>query len=209
LFERRISKQELIAFNHYKTIIMFVDPAIGTITIFAGNFAPQGWMFCQGQLLDSNEYGALYSILGTTYGGDGNTFALPDFRGRVAVHAGQAPGMAPYTAGEQGGVETTVMTATQMPVHNHLMESMTTSSIPASAGPGNIDMPTGNYPAQVNGAPQQYSSVLGDIKSGPMLLQGQSASSGESNPINIVSPYLSMNYVICVDGIYPSPPDES
>ena len=96
------------------------SPFIGQITLFAGNFAPRGWAFCNGQLLSIAQNTALFSILGTTYGGNGQTtFALPDLRGRVPVHAGQGPGLSNYDLGQQGGAESVTLTTAQMPAHTH------------------------------------------------------------------------------------------
>src|SRR5271166_127685 len=96
------------------------EPFLGQIILFAGNFAPRGWAFCDGSLLSISQYTALFSILGTTYGGNGTTnFALPDLRGRAAVGFGQAPGLSNYILGEQTGSETVALTGPQMPVHTH------------------------------------------------------------------------------------------
>src|ERR1700755_2878981 len=97
------------------------QPYVGEIRIFAGNFAPAGWMFCEGELLPISEYETLFNLIGTTYGGDGQeTFALPDLQGRAPMHAGQGPGISQnYTLGEQGGVETVTLTTQQIPNHNH------------------------------------------------------------------------------------------
>src|SRR5512136_2572601 len=96
------------------------QPYVGEIRMFAGNFAPQGWMFCEGQLLPISQYDALFNLIGTTYGGDGiNTFALPDLRGRVIVGPGQGSGLSNYVLGQQGGVETVTLTTNQIPQHSH------------------------------------------------------------------------------------------
>jgi len=95
-------------------------PFIGMIVMFGGNFAPRSWAFCSGQILPIAQNTALFSILGTTYGGNGQTtFALPDLRSRVPIHPGQGPGLSPYSLGQQGGVETVTLTTNQMPAHNH------------------------------------------------------------------------------------------
>ncbi|HEY4063547.1 MAG TPA: tail fiber protein [Puia sp.] len=186
---------------------MFTNPAIGTVTIFAGTFAPQNWLFCQGQLLSIGEYAAMYSILGTTFGGDGvQTFALPDLRGRAAVHAGQAPGMDNYIPGQLGGNESIVLTADQLGGHTHTVTNIELKGPPASSLPGGTDLPAGNVPAVVNGAPNAYSSVgsgqnLGTTDS--FTLSGAAGSTSPS-PISVISPYLAMNYVICMAGIYPT-----
>lgn len=145
---------------------MFTDPTIGTVTIFAGNTAPNGWLFCQGQLLDINQYTDIYLVIGTTYGGDGQyTFALPDLRGRVAISAGQAPGMNAYTLGQDGGNEQIVVTAGQLP-HTHAVSNVDIPAPPASSLPGTTDMPTGNVPAVIAGAPAAYSTAPSGISLG-------------------------------------------
>jgi microcystin-dependent protein len=105
------------------------NPFLGQVIIFAGNFAPKGWAFCNGQLLAISQYTALFSLLGTTYGGDGRTtFGLPDLRGRVAVSAGQGPGLSNYTLGEQTGTETVTLSTQQMPQHNHIVNANNNTS---------------------------------------------------------------------------------
>jgi microcystin-dependent protein len=97
-----------------------MEPFIGQIMMFGGSFAPRGWAFCEGQLLPISQNAALFSILGTTYGGDGrSTFALPDLRGRVAIHPGSGPGLSNYRLGEKGGVESVALNVNQIPAHSH------------------------------------------------------------------------------------------
>ena len=119
---------------------MSTEPYIGQISIFAGNFAPRGWAQCNGQLLSIAQTTALFSILGTTYGGDGRvTFALPDLRGRVPVHMGQGPGLSNYVEGESSGSETVTLISTQMPAHTHVVTcsgSGASSDNPSNAVPG-------------------------------------------------------------------------
>lgn len=186
---------------------MFVQPAICTVTIFAGSFAPQGWLFCQGQLLSISDYTAVYSILGNTFGGDGiQTFALPDLRGRAAVHAGQAPGMGSYTPGQQGGSESIVLTANQLGPHTHPVTNIDLPGPPASNLPGTLDIPTGNVPAIINGSPNAYSTTNSSQNLGTMNSYTTSGATGQTtpSPVDILSPYLTMNYIICIDGVYPT-----
>lgn len=186
---------------------MFVQPAIGTVTIFSGNFAPQGWLFCQGQLLPISQYTAVYSILGTTFGGDGNqTFALPDLRGRVAVHAGQGPGLSNYTPGQLGGAESIVFTSQQLGGHTHPVTNVTLPAPPASSQNGTLDMPTGNVPAVVNGSPAAYSTAQSAQNLGVVNCYTPSGPAGQVSPlpVAVISPYLAMNYIICMDGVYPT-----
>src|SRR5213083_1523824 len=111
------------------------EPFIGEIVMFGGNFAPRGWAFCNGQLLAIAQNTALFSILGTTYGGDGQTtFALPDLRGRSPVHAGQGPGLSTYARGEQGGTEQVTLRAVELPPHNHILYASKADATASSPG---------------------------------------------------------------------------
>ena len=166
---------------------------IAQILLFAGNFAPRTWSYCDGSVLSIASNTALFSLLGTTYGGNGTTtFALPDLRGRVAVGAGSAPGRSDYQLGEVGGSEQITLTVNQMPAHTH------TVNVPVSDLGGSTDDPTGNINA-VTGTPG-YSAPPGSGSYG-----GVTASvAGGSQPVDIRQPYLALNYVICMQGIFPS-----
>lgn len=156
-------------------------PFIGQITLFAGNFAPRGWAFCQGQLLSIAQNTALFSILGTTYGGDGQTtFALPDLRGRVPLQQGQGPGLQSYVLGQKAGTETVTLTVNEMPAHNH---SITVTAVP----------PGGTIPA-----------VDGQLTPTPLNAFEASGMTGGSQPHNNLQPYLALNYIIALQGIFPS-----
>jgi microcystin-dependent protein len=171
---------------------------IGHIMAFASNFAPSGWAFCQGQLLSIAQNTALFSILGTTYGGNGQTtFGLPDFRGRVPIGAGQGPGLPNYQLGEMGGTTTVALTTSNMPSHTHTA----TVSVGVSDSIASLDEPigailsTGNSPL--------YNTVAqanGTMAPGTLTL----ATAGASTPIDLYKPYLGINYVICLQGIFPS-----
>src|SRR5262245_12897634 len=129
---------------------MFEDQYIGVIAIFGGNFAPQGWAFCNGQLASVPQNTALFSILGTTYGGDGvNTFGLPYLRGRVAIHAGSGPGLSSFAVGDSGGSEQVTISPNQLATHSHSVLTLT-GTPGASSALGTTDLPSGNYPATVN-----------------------------------------------------------
>src|SRR5690349_13883210 len=123
------------------------EPFIGEIIMFAGNFAPRGWAFCQGQILSIAQNTALFSILGTTYGGNGQTtFALPDFRGRVPVGQGQGPGLSSYVLGEVSGTESTTLLTTNMPVHNHgLTQAKAKALVTARTEAPNVGAPNGAW----------------------------------------------------------------
>ncbi|MGH9628803.1 MAG: phage tail protein [Bryobacteraceae bacterium] len=167
---------------------------IGSIVLFAGNFAPRGWAFCQGQLLPIAQNAALFSILGTTYGGNGQTtFALPDLRGRAPIGAGQGPGLTPVTLGEAAGSETVALTAGQMPAHTHAVAC-------DSASAGNAD-PANSYPGNpgtLSGA-QLYGTAANATMAPNMITPA-----GGSQPFSIRQPYLGLNYIICLEGIFPS-----
>jgi microcystin-dependent protein len=181
---------------------MFIEPYMANVTIFAGNFAPRGWMFCQGQLLAIAQYDALFALIGTTYGGDGQTtFALPDLRSRVAIHTGQGTGLSNYVIGQAGGTESVTVISNQLPAHSHTVTSLT-GNPGASGVAGNANIPTGKVPALTTNI-QSYDSA-----GAAALLQSSinttTPVAGGSNPIEILPPYLAMNYIICVEGIFPS-----
>jgi len=139
-----------------------MDPFLAQIILFGGNFAPRGWAFCDGQLLAINQYQALFSLLGTTFGGDGRTtFALPDLRGRAPIHAGSGPGLTTRRLGEKGGTETNQLNSLQLPAHGH----------PLATG---------------------------------IPLGGTSANVGNNQPVNNMPPYLAVNYIIAIQGTFPS-----
>jgi microcystin-dependent protein len=181
---------------------MFIEPYLANITIFAGNFAPRSWMFCQGQLLAISQYDALFALIGTTYGGDGQTtFALPDLRGREAIHAGQGPGMNTYTLGEMSGTESVTLLSTNLPVHTHTVISLT-GNPPASQNGGTLATPVNNIPATTTGI-NTYNST-GTSNMAATTNNAVTAQAGSSLPLGIVSPVMAMNYVIAVEGIFPS-----
>ncbi len=170
------------------------DPFIGEIRMFAGTFAPTGWAFCNGQLLPINQNTALFSLLGTTYGGDGRTtFALPDLRGRGPIHAGQGPGLSNRQLGESGGEERHTLIASEMPAHTHPLY--------ADSSVGSFTDPSGRLPSRNAAGIPQYGSQANAIFSpqtvGPI---------GSSQGHNTMSPYLVVNYIIALQGIYPSRP---
>lgn len=161
------------------------DPFIGEIKVISFNFPPRGWAFCNGQLLQINQNQALFSILGTTYGGDGRvTFALPNFQGRMPVHQGQG-----FNIGQQGGEAAHTLTINELPAHNH----------PAmAAGTANGASPNGTVWAPADGAPE-YSTSSNTAMSPTAI-----ANSGSSQPHDNQAPYLVLNFIIALVGIYPS-----
>ncbi|HEX9953436.1 MAG TPA: tail fiber protein [Rubricoccaceae bacterium] len=175
------------------------EPYIAELTIFGGNFAIRGFAFCNGQLMGIAQNTALFSLLGTTFGGDGRvTFALPDLRGRVPVHAsnGQAgPGLSPIQLGQVSGTENTTLLSTQIPQHIH-----TVPGTPVSSAPGTTPDPNGAYLAQSAAGIAQY---VADTPTG--ALPGTATGiAGGSQPFSIRDPYLGLNFLIATQGIFPS-----
>ena len=167
------------------------DPFLGELKLLPFNFAPRGWAFCQGQILSIAQNTALFSLLGTTYGGNGQTtFALPDLRGRVPIGQGQGPGLSPYDLGQVGGTETVTLTNANLPAHTHQVRATTEDA--NSAQPGN------NLPAAVGAG--AYGSQTPDTTMSVSMI----APSGSNQPFNNVQPYLTLNWCIALSGIFPS-----
>lgn len=169
--------------------------------MFGGNFAPRGWALCDGQLLPIASNTALFSLIGTIYGGDGRTtFALPDLRGRAPIHQGQGPGLSPRPIGQRSGTETNTLNSLQLPSHNHGLTGGTVN-IPVSGEDANQDEAAGKYLA--NGT-FYHAAPDGTYGAGPIPLSGNTAPAGGSQPVNNMSPYLTINYIIATVGIFPS-----
>lgn len=177
-----------------------MDPFLGEIIMFGGNFAPRGWALCDGQLLPISANTALFSILGTTYGGDGRTsFGLPDLRGRVPMHAGNGPGLSDRRLGAKGGSETTHITTANMPAHNHAAPVVNGSSnVPDTKVPAGAYLPTGPR----SGGVDLYASALGTAQ--PMGGGGSTGNAGGNIPVDNVQPYQCVNYIIALQGVFPS-----
>ncbi len=169
------------------------QPFIGEIRMFAGDFAPAGWATCQGQLLFIGDYEGLFNLIGTTYGGDGQeTFNLPDLRGRVPIHQGTNPATGtPFQLGEPGGVELVTLTTQQIPQHNHTLGA--TTAIGTQVNPG------GNLLANSQG-PQPYIQEGPNESLSPQTLRP----TGGSQPHENLQPYLCINFIISLFGIFPS-----
>jgi microcystin-dependent protein len=179
-----------------------MEGTIGEIRMFAGNFAPRTWLFCQNQLISIAQNTALFSILGTTYGGNGQTtFGIPDFRGRVPVGTGQGPGLSNRSLGEMSGTQTNTITSANFPAHTHPFSGSIT--MPGNAADGNADAASGNYPAGLTGT-NMYSTVNNGSGLGNMQLALTGAATGSSTPVNNIQPVMGMNYIICQFGIFPS-----
>jgi microcystin-dependent protein len=164
------------------------QPYVGEIRMFAGNFAPAGWMFCEGQLLPISENETLFQLIGTTYGGDGeSTFALPDLRGRIPIHQGNG-----FILAETGGAEEITLTVNQIPAHSHPLLASANNASTANAQ-GNVLAQTPSYTPYI-GAPAN--SALSPVSVGPV---------GGSQPHTNFQPYLCVDFIISLFGIFPSP----
>lgn len=167
------------------------EPFVGELKMFAGNYAPYGWKFCDGSRLPISEYETLFTLIGTTYGGDGqSTFQLPDLRGRVPVHQGRGTDGITYILGETGGVESVTVTTQQMPRHNHIM--FATTSAAALPNVANALPATGTLSQLYWGDPPDQAAAPQAI--GPM---------GDSRPHSNLQPYLCVNFIISMFGIFP------
>lgn len=188
----------------YQVLILFVmacsfvqaqePPYIGEVRIFAGNFAPRGWAFCDGQILSIAQNTALFSILGTTYGGDGRTtFALPDLRGRAAVHPGRGPGLTEVRLGEVKGTETNTLLTNQIPGHNHPVYGVANSGTEAS--------PAGSYPANTMRLDPEYAQTGTPVQMNPQMV---GFNQFNNQPVENRQPSLGIRYIIALQGIFPS-----
>lgn len=166
---------------------------IGEIRMFGGNFAPRGWALCNGQLIAISQNYALFAILGTTYGGDGmSTFGLPDLRGRAPVHWGQSPGLSNYVLGEKLGSENITLLSSQMPAHTH--------NVNANTGGGTAASPAAGFLAvESTGTSLNYASSSNTTMNPAMI-----APAGNGLPVSIIQPVLSVSFIICLTGVFPS-----
>jgi microcystin-dependent protein len=165
------------------------QPYVGEIRMFAGNFAPAGWMFCEGQLLPISENETLFQLIGTTYGGDGeSTFALPDLRGRIPIHQGNS-----FILAETGGVEEITLTVSQIPAHSH--------PFLASVDPGTGANPQNNVVSRTDGTISLYLSDPPNVNMNPAAI----GPVGGSQPHTNFQPYLCVDFIISLFGIFPSP----
>ncbi|TYP98007.1 microcystin-dependent protein [Tenacibaculum adriaticum] len=197
-----------------------IDPLLGSISTFAGNFAPRGWMFCNGQDLPIAQHQALFSLLGYTYSNknEGNTFKIPDLRGRAPIHFGQGLGLSNHSLGSMAGQEYHTLNILEMPNHDHLINNSVSEDqyIQLSTTPAVNEVPAaGDVPAAA-----QFGSGLGatEVKAfGPPtagnIVNGQTISgnagltiltNGHGQPHNNMQPYLAVNFIIAIEGLYPS-----
>jgi len=168
------------------------DPFLGEIRTFAGNFAPQGWALCQGQILPIAQNTALFSLLGTTYGGDGQTtFALPNLAGRIPIHQGNGPGLSPRPLGSAGGTETVTLSIGQMPGHNH-------AALGADSGADRLSPAASFWSTDPGGNTGGYSNVAGSQMASTAL-----GTAGNGQAHANLQPFLVLNYIIALEGIFP------
>ena len=174
------------------------SPYVGEIRMFAGNFAPAGWMLCQGQTIPISENETLFNLIGTTYGGDGqSTFQLPDLQGRLPIHMGSGAGTT-WTIGQKGGVESVTLTNSTIPQHNHVPVGYQ----PSPVAPGSAVSPQNNFFAVANGF-----NPYGDMTAGFQTNMNPAALSteGGSQPHDNMSPFLCINFIISMFGVFPTP----
>ncbi len=168
------------------------DPFVAEIRIFPFNFAPNGWAFCNGQLLPLSQNTALFSLLGTIYGGNGQSnFALPNMQGNAPMHPGQGPGLSLHDLGEEGGSQTVTLLASEIPLHTH--------GLRAVPDPGDTNLPTGNALARSSG------SAIYNVATSPLVAMnpGTLGITGGGQPHNNMQPYLTLNFCIALQGVYP------
>ena len=175
---------------------MSTEPYLGSIVMFAGNFEPRGWAFCAGQILSISQNSALFAILGTTFGGNGiQTFALPDLRGRGPVGTGQGPGLSDIVLGEMAGTENVTLTAANMPSHNHPINCDNTGASSTA--------PSGMIPGVSDDRTTSLAIYSGNHANATMSPQTVGVAGG-NQPFNIRDPFLGINFIIALQGVFPS-----
>lgn len=173
-----------------------MDPFLAEVIIFAGNFAPRGWAYCDGQLMPISQWSAVFSLVGTTYGGDGRTtFGLPDLRGRVAIGPRNGPGLSSYRLGQKGGTEEVYLNTTQIPSHTHAAVIRTANGAPNTGDPDGNYMTTHSHnAAYYDGTPLSSTSI------GGVVVGNTGGSLGHENR----QPFLAINYIFAMQGVFPS-----
>ena len=185
----------MVSFS-FSSLLKAQQPIVGQIMFVPYNFAPNGWHECDGSLLPISEYEVLFTLIGTTYGGDGqSTFAVPNAKGKVIIDDGQGTGLSPYVIGQTAGVESVTLTTNQMPNHSH--------SVLASTADGNQNSPTNGIPANTKILDKEYSNST-DSASKVVMKPGMIAVSGGNQPHDNMMPTLSMKCVISLFGVFPS-----
>lgn len=166
---------------------------IGEIKLVAESYAPTSWAFCRGQLLAIRQYSTLFALIGTTYGGDGvTTFALPNLQGIVPVGAGNGPGLTPLPLGTDYGSETVTLTRDNLPPHTHAVKAVSAS--------GTVPSPSGNYFASKGRGDNDYTTNAPNVPMNPMTI----GVAGNGYPVPVMQPYMALNYVIALEGVFPS-----
>ncbi|MFC5049976.1 phage tail protein [Rubritalea spongiae] len=208
-----------------------MDPFLAEIKMFAGNFAPRGWAFCDGQLLPISQYSAVFSLVGTIYGGDGRTtFALPDLRSRVPVHPGSGPGLSTYRLGQKGGAETVTLNQTQIPSHSHLIHDLPGTSAVTLSAQAEFNVSTAaadeaeptdsSYLAAASlasgGVVNMFTETAPDEKlasnavvvtavgNGVTSSDGATSNAGGGLPHTNIQPFLCVNFIFALQGVFPS-----
>ncbi len=185
-----------------------MDGYIGEIKLFGGNFAPRDWQYCNGQLLPINEYTSLYAIIGTFYGGDGHTtVGLPDLRGRCVIGAGHGPGLSNYPLGAKVGAETVTLTSAQMPAHTHNAVPNLTGKIRCNDQLSDHESPVGNTLAVFKEDKNAFNTQApdADMHDNTLAIEGSVTleNSGGNQAHANIQPSLGLNYIICVNGLFP------
>lgn len=182
---------------------MSTEPFVGEVKLLGFNFPPLGYMTCQGQLLSIAQNTALFSLLGTIYGGDGQTtFSLPDLQGRVPIGQGQGPGLPEYSIGEEAGSPTMTLTTANLPQHVHTANSLKVQ-VKASTANAGEQSPEGTFPA-VTTSSNYADAATANSFTGGTTITGSFDPTGNNAPFSIANPYLCMNYSIAIEGIFPS-----
>jgi len=172
------------------------NPFVAEIRIFGFNFAPKGWAFCDGQILPLSQNTALFSLLGTTYGGDGKSnFALPNMQGNGPIQQGQGPGLSLYDLGQSGGTPYVTLLQNEMPAHTHIPNAIT-----GREASGQLPEPGGNFIASGSGVNVYVTGVQSNVQFNPQMV----APAGGSQPHNNMMPYLTLNFCIALQGVYPA-----
>lgn len=182
-----------------------MNPFLGEIVMFAGNFAPRGWALCDGQLLPIASNSALFSLFGTIYGGDGRTtFALPDLRGRAPVHWGHGPGLTTIALGQRGGIENATLSLLNLPNHTHSVGTMV-GTISCNEEDAISDDPQGrNLGVATGGTPYNTNTNDRTMATNIQITTGSLSNSGNSQSFNIRNPYSCVNYIVALQGVFPS-----
>jgi microcystin-dependent protein len=176
-----------------------MEGTLAEIRMFAGNFSPRGWQLCQGQLLSIAQWTAVFALVGTTYGGNGQTtFGIPDFRGRAALGTGQGPGLPGVTLGEMAGTQSTTLITSNLPMHNHVITGTVNQRASTDGGLGT------DANGKVTGPGSFYSAPSDLANMAPMSTALATGVAGGNQPISNQPPYLGIQFIFCVEGIFPS-----